>query len=227
MQKISLLGIELKDRSKRESLLLVDKFIKQGAVNTIIYMEQQFLASAGDRPCLVKQIENTDITLWDDSEFAQIGGVSNKMRHREVENREFLGEFLKKLSKQECTVLLLAKTSDKAEKLKSDILELEPELMIVGIESMENMENCSIEQQINQMNQLAPIVVIARMSLQEQYKWLNEASYMMNAKIWFGMPESMLLVQKRQRLFRKVKNKVVTKLFRRKVEKYKETNASE
>ena len=220
MKNINLLGMKLQDRYARESLMLADRFIKKGAARILLYLTTAALLEAAKNEGEKEWIEAADATLWGDTKILEAAEVTAKVRYKEVEEKEFLNSFLRKMAKNHTAILVLSDTEEHAQGLKSELIEMQNGITVVGTMAISDIVG-SQENLINEINMIAPIVIMARMPFAMQQKWLQSSRQYMNAGIWFGMPEDFNCVNKKEMPVEKVGKRILNVLFSRKVNKYK------
>ena len=97
MREIKILGLNLRDYTVRETLHLVDQYLKSGVLNTIEYVSAQMIMSAEKDSRQKEWLESMDILVYCDSDIIRAANVTSRSRLKEIENNSFLKEFLKKL----------------------------------------------------------------------------------------------------------------------------------
>ena len=220
MKNINLLGMKLKDRYARESLMLADRFIKKGAARIILYLTTAALLEAARNEGEEEWIEAADVTLWGDTKILEAAEITAKVRYNEVAEKEFLNSFLRKMAKNHTAILVLSDTEEHAQGLKSELIEMQNGITIVGTMAIHDIIEGQ-EKLINEINMIAPIVIIVRMPFSMQRGWLKNSRQYMNAGIWLGMPEDFSCVNKKELPVEKVSKRILNVLFSRKVNKYK------
>lgn len=220
MKNINLLGMKLQDRYARESLMLAERFIKKGAARVILYLTTAALLEAAKNDGEKEWIEAADATLWGDTKILEAAEISAKARYNEVEEKEFLNNFLRKMAKNHTAILVISNTEAHAQGLKSELIEMQNGITVVGTMAINDIVG-SQENLINEINMIAPIVIIARMPFSMQQRWLENSRQYMNAGIWLGMPEDFSCVNKKEMPVEKVGKRILNVLFSRKVNKYK------
>ena len=220
MKNINLLGMKLQDRYARESLMLAERFIKKGAARVILYLTTAALLDAAKNDGEKEWIEAADATLWGDTKILEAAEISAKARYNEVEEKEFLNNFLRKMAKNHTAILVISDTEAHAQGLKSELIEMQNGITVVGTMAINDIVG-SQENLINEINMIAPIVIIARMPFSMQQRWLENSRQYMNAGIWLGMPEDFSGVNKKEMPVEKVGKRILNVLFSRKVNKYK------
>lgn len=220
MKNINLLGMKLQDRYARESLMLTDRFIRKGAARIILYLTTGALLEAAKNEGEKEWIEAADATLWGDTKILEAAEITAKIRYNEVAEKEFLNSFLRKMAKNHTAILVISDTEEHAQGLKSELVEMQNGITVVGTMAIHDIVG-SQEDLINEINMIAPIVIIVRMPFSMQLRWLKSSRQYMNAGIWLGMPEDFSCVNKKEMPVEKVGKRILDVLFSRKVNKYK------
>lgn len=220
MKKINLLGINLQDRYVKESLNVAEGFLQEGAVHTILYITIPVLMELTKNETCKEWVEAADLTLWGDTEILKAAEITARSRYREVTEKEFLKNFLRKLAGTHKSVLVLADSEEHANQLKQELLELQEGVVVVGTMAISGTEELQ-EGVINEINMIAPVVTIARMPFSAQQKWLEQTKPYMNTGIWIGLPEHMSCVRKKEMPHKKMGRQILNALFSRQVNKYK------
>lgn len=220
MKNIDLLGIKLNDRTAGESLFLSYRFLNEGSFHTILYLTTAVFLEAVKNEEEKEWIASADLTLWGDTEILKAVEVTSRGRYREVREREFLQSFLKGIAKTHKSVLVLSDTEERAEILKQELLKLQDGITVVKTmmipATMENRENI-----INEINMVAPTVIMARMPFSLQRRWLAQSKPYMNAVIWIGFPEHLSCIQKKEMPIARLGKQLLNVIFHRQVSRYK------
>ena len=75
MQNLNILGVALTDYSLKESLFMLDGFIKGGGLKTILYLTTPMLIMAGEDAEEKAAIEAMDMTLCGDADILRVAGI--------------------------------------------------------------------------------------------------------------------------------------------------------
>ena len=121
MQKMDILGVALTDYSLRESLVMVDDYVRKRALNTILYVTTPMLILAGKDESEKARIESMDMTLCGDSDILRVAKIESKSRLYETENLVFLKEFLRRVVRLDKKVYLLSDSEEDIIKLKQEL----------------------------------------------------------------------------------------------------------
>lgn len=185
MKNIEVLGVKVQDASLRESLKISDGYLRNGALNTIIYLSSKLLVDAGSNEEQKNWIEKSDLTIYGDSTILKnIGSAEHRIK--EVQEDVYLSEFLKKIVRMRRSVFLLADTNERLSSLRKELTDYQENLNIIG-EYVMDFETVSFDRLMNEMNGYAPNVVISRVSYSEQARIMEESRKYLNANIWLGL----------------------------------------
>lgn len=220
MKKINLLGMKLKDRYAKEALMLTERFLKNGAVHIILYLTTAVLLEAAENEEEKEWIEAADATLWGDTKILEAAEITARGRYHEVQEKEFLNNFLRRIARSHKSVLVLSDTEEHAQSLKEEIATMQSGITVAGTMALQDTEE-NWEERINEINMIAPTVIMVRMPFPMQQKWLTQSRQYMNAGIWIGMPEDFSCVRKKEMPVEKMGRRILNVLLSRKVNKYK------
>lgn len=219
MREINVLGIRLKDYSLKEELKLMDVYLKNGAMNTVIYLNTRLMVEAGADEELKKWIEEADLTVCGDEEVIRQMGIASYGRLYDAENMMFLSESLRGLNAKKASLFIIADNEQNLAELKKDIDMLCPEISISGEGIFGNDGNVNA-QTINKINDLVPSMIILKMPFIFQKKLMNEGS-LINSEVVIGIPEDMN-ISRREGFYEKIIRRVYRKVFIRKITEYKQ-----
>ncbi len=226
MRHMQVLGVELKDYTVREAMRKADLYLRDSKVNTIAYITTQGLMAAEQSPELTAFLSNIDLTVAADADILKVAGIENRNRTKEIENDEFLEEFLKKLIRMRKRVYLLTGTQDQLQKLEECIRSYQENLKIVGRFSLDGLEKDE-DYLINEMNGVMPDVVISNISSPLRETFFENNHMKMNASIWLMLKDKVVHATSRRNIFWKLTDKLSRKLFRKKVEQYQNQEQEE
>lgn len=220
MREMKILGLNLRDYTVKESLRLTEQFMDSGALRTIMYISTQDLVKITKEPEKLEWLESLDMILWQSADILKTANILNWNRQREIENNEYLFEFLKRLAKEKRTIYLIADSTDADYGLMAKLLIIQGNLNIRGLNTFEAGDG----NLINGINDVAPDVIISMMPCEKQLEFVHENRKMINGKIWLGLQEGELGKPRHftlSRIFQKYYNKVL----RSRVNKYNQEKA--
>ena len=102
-------------------------------------------------------LEETDLMFCLEPDILEAAGIASPGRVREIEDRMFLREFLKRLARQHDKVYLLGDTDKQAQELQEMLLNAQENLNIVDVRGYEEFEY-QPQRLMNAMNEAAPKV---------------------------------------------------------------------
>ena len=191
MRRYSVLGISLMDVSAREGLRRAEHFLQTGALNTTSYINAQSLSMASRDEQVKEYLEETDLMFCLEPDILEAAGIASPGRVREIEDRMFLREFLKRLARQHDKVYLLGDTDKQAQELQEMLLNAQENLNIVDVRGYEEFEY-------------------------QPQRLMHSGRKFLNAELWVALPETKLKEKVRTTFWRKVRKKI----FQKKVNEY-------
>ena len=99
MKEIHILGVSIREYSLKESLAVTEDYLKNGAMNTVLFVSAKILLKAGENPELKEWIESMDMTVCAEPDILRAVDVATMSRVREVENNAYLKEVVRRLFK--------------------------------------------------------------------------------------------------------------------------------
>lgn len=219
MRQMQVLGVELQDYTVREAMRKTDSFLKDTKVSTIAYITARGLMAAEESPGLKTFLSNIDLTVAADTDILRAAGIENRNRTKEIENDEFMEEFLKKLVRGKRKVYLLTGTGEQLAALESCLMSYQDNLKIVGRFSLDELEKDE-DWLINEMNGQAPDVVISNISSPQRESFFENNHMKMNARIWLMLKDKVVHATQRRNIYWRVAEMLGRKLFHRKVVQY-------
>lgn len=219
MRHMQVLGVELQDYTVREAMRKTDAFMRDNKVSTIVYITTRGLMAAEGSEDLKVFLSNIDLTVAADSDILSAAGIANRNRVKEIENDEFMEEFLKKLVRGKRKVFLLTGTKEQLAALEECLKSYQQNLRIVGRFSLDALEK-EEDWLINEMNAQMPDVVISNIDSPQRESFFENNHMKMNARIWLMLKDKVVHATNRKSVFWKIGEFFSKKLFRRKVVQY-------
>ena len=219
MRKMQVLGIELQDHTVREAMKKTDAFLRDGKVSTIAYITMRGLMEAEgsqERPDFLREL---DLTVPADSDILRAAGIATRNRVREVDNDEFLTEFLRKIVRGRQTVYLLTSTQGQLQLLRDGLLSYQENLRIIGSYSLDELEQDD-DYLVNEINVETPNVLITNISSPQREAFFEANQMKLNVEVWLMLKDEVVHSNKHKGLFWILHDRVVRKLFKHKVVQY-------
>ncbi len=195
IKEITVAGIKLNNYTALENLTQIGKNIDNHVFTAIqeVYMRTLLLAQEDD---VVKAaIEMADVTVISEVGILDAVGETTILHKREIEKREFFFQLMKILERGNFTVYILGDEEGEVEQAVNYITEEFPRLDIVGTQLIEDTPGAA-EAAINEINLVAPKVIISVLSSPFQEKFLVENRAMLSSNIWYGMGSGKISGQK-------------------------------
>lgn len=220
MRKFSILGVSLSDYTAREALKLADRYLHSGALNTLTYITAQTLGQAAKNEQERALLEETDLTFCVEPDILEAAGIAGTGRVREIEERAFLREFLKRLGRQQEGIFILGDTLEQAQEFRELLLEQQENLRIVACRGYAEFD-AQRERLMNEINGVAPAVIISRMTWPVDLELMHAGRKFLNAEIWLSLPEKKFPGQSQPAFFTKIRKKI----FQKRVNEYNQEKA--
>lgn len=224
MKKIHILGVAIRDYTLKESLTLTDEYLKNGAMNTVLFVSAKMLLAAGGNPELKEWIESMDMTVCAETDILRAADMATMSRVREVENNSYLKEVVRRIFKNGQTVYLLTEKEEDIAELKAQLKQVGPPLKIVAENHLEAVEE-NMENLVNHMNDVAADVIISMIPFPKQEMIMAENKNYINSEVWFAlpMPEESYKSKGHTNFFHRMIQGLHFSKFKKKVINYKET----
>lgn len=223
---MQVLGVELQDYTVREAMRKTDVFLRDQKLNTIAYITTRGLMAAEESPELRTFLSNLDLTVAADSDILHAAGIENRNRIKEIENDEFMEEFLKKLVRGKRSVYLLTGTKEQLVALEECLKSYQHSLRIVGRFSLDELEK-EEDWLINEMNRLMTEVVISNISSPQRESFFENNHMKMNARIWLMLKDKVVHSTYKKNVLWHLADRISKSLFRRKVVQYQNQEQDE
>ena len=226
MQKFTILGITLYDYGAREALRNTDRFLGSGGLNTVAYISSAQIAWASRDEELKESVEQLDMTVCTEPDLLEAAGIAARSRIREIDEKVYLRELLRKLSRNRNSVYLLADTQPDLEVLEDLIQEYQGNLYIRGHGTYEAFGR-QPERLVNELNDVVPDAVISRMPWPMDIVLMKEYGQYVNARLWVSLPYGAVSWVQNPSFWARLKRKFHYRLFEKRVQEYnsKETGA--
>jgi N-acetylglucosaminyldiphosphoundecaprenol N-acetyl-beta-D-mannosaminyltransferase len=218
---MEVLGISLQDLTLRESMRKVEQFFRDGKVSTIALITMKGLIVAQDSPEIKKWMDSLDMTVATDADILHAAGINTRSRIHDVENNEFIAEFLKKLVRQHKSVYLLGQTESDLKKLEEELGVYQKDLEIIGRQTLEGL-NYDDDFVVNDINMKLPGVLISNLESPQRESFLENNHMKMNVSIWLMIRADHDLTQKKKKLAQRFYNRLMKQWFHLRLNRYQE-----
>ena len=186
IKEITVAGIKLHNYNVLENLTRITRNLEANVFTTIeeVYMKTFLLAKEDES---VKEVlESIDVTVIAETDILDAVGQATMLRRAEIERREFFFQFMKILERNGYTMYILGDDSKEVENAQQYIAESFPRMKVVGTQVLDK-ESGAEDKIINQINMIAPDVILSVFQSPVQEYFLMKYGKMLLAKIWYGI----------------------------------------
>lgn len=186
IREIIVAGIKLNNYSVYENLIKITKNFEANVFTTIeeIYMKTILLAKEDES---VKEVlESLDITVMAETDILDAVGEATILRRAEIERRDFFFQFMKITERGGHTVYVIGETEKEVAEACQYLGDEFPRMKIVGKTILDEIAGAE-DGIINDINLIAPDVVLSILPSPKQERFLKEYRQMFLAKIWYGL----------------------------------------
>lgn len=212
MRKMEVLGISLQDLTLRESMKKVEQFFRGGKVSTIALITMKGLIKAQDSPEIKNWMDSLDMTVVADADILHAAGINYRSRIHDVENGEFVAEFLKKLVRQKKKIYLLSQTEDQLKKMEEELVSFQENLLIAGRLAVDELEHDD-DFIVNDINLKTPGVLISNLDSPKRENFWKDNHMKLNVSIWLMIRADRELGKKDKSLVRQFYDSLMKKWF--------------
>lgn len=195
IKEIIVAGIKLNSYTALENLTQIGNRLDSNMFTAVqeVYMRTLLLAKEDER---VKQtLESLDATIIAENGIWDAAGENSSLRRREVEKREFFFQFMRILQRNKYVVLVVGETVEENIQTCEYIAAEFPRLNVIAQKSLEEYAGVE-EAMINDINLLAPDVIISVLPSPLQEHFLANHRAKMSTRIWYGVGSGRIAGQK-------------------------------
>lgn len=187
MKSISVLGVQLKDLSVRESLKLANVYLNSDSLSTMCFINTGLMLEARDSSEVKECIESMDMIMPTTADVVSAMGY----HEREIANNNYLREFLKKLSREKRKIFIVGRSEEEQVKIREALLALDERLVFFGCFSYVDQPGVD-DALINEINSVLPDVVISLLDSPVQEMLVSRTRQMVNARVWLMLKDENL-----------------------------------
>lgn len=187
MKKMDLAGVRIDDYNIREAMRKVEIYLNNESMNTVETITMNTIVAAGEDEEVRQCLEKMDLVIAGEKEILELAGVVSSQRIREVEDREFFYEFMKRAVRNHQTFFLLSQTEEEIRELDAFLQDLyDNRVQICGQYAFEDCLGDEADI-VNEINGVSPRIILSTLPTPEQEHFLHRHQGMFNAKIWYGI----------------------------------------
>lgn len=230
MTEKNILGVNLCLRTLREALSHSDFLMGNGPLGTIHYISTRMLIQASRQEEVKQLLENTDMLVCAETDILRAAGINSGSRLYEVENHLFLKELCRRIHRSRERFYLLSDTAENLGILTGILSDCLGELPLNTCQTLEQLQGdeelLSTEALANEINDVAPAIIISNLPFPYQLQLMYELKPFLNARLWLGLPSEAMLLKPSRFSFSAFR-KLWQKYFHKKVNHYQEMNSSD
>ena len=195
IKEITVAGIKLNSYTALENLIQIGNRLDKNVFTTVqeIYMRTLLLAKEDES--VKDAIENLDVTVIAENGVWDAAGENTTLRKREIEKREFFFQLMRILERNKYSVFVLGEQNQEVVETCEYIAEEFPRLKVIGQMALEDCVGAN-EGVINDINLLAPDVIVSVLPSPTQEKFLVEHKAMLSTRLWYGIGSGKIVGQK-------------------------------
>lgn len=178
-----------------ENLTQIGNNLDNHIFTTVEEVDMRTLLLAKEDEVVKKVIEELDVTVIAENGIWDAAGVNTSLRRREVERREFFFQLMHILERNKYSVFVLGDGVQELALTCEYIAEEFPRLNVVGAIALEECVGAD-EGIINDINLLAPDLVISILPAPRQEHFLAENKRMLSTRLWYGIGSGRIAGQK-------------------------------
>lgn len=186
IKTIDIAGIQLDNYTVRETLMMVESEMADHGFYTIEEVNMDTLMMVETDEVIREALESVGHTVIAEAGILDIAGANSYQRKREIEHRVFFYEMMKRIERNHKSLFLIGDTSEHTQQMHDQIMDLYPKCEFVGTAAMEDCLGAT-DAVINEMNSLAPDVIISILPSPLQERFLMENREKLLAGLWYGI----------------------------------------
>lgn len=195
IKEIVVAGIKLNSYTAIENLTQIGKRLDANVFTTVEEIDMKSLLLAKEDEAVKETIEALDITVIAENGVWDAVGENTTTRRREIEKREFFFQLMRILQRNHYSVFVLGESASEVTQSCEYIAEEFPRLQVIGAKAIEECVGAE-EGIINDINMLAPDVVLSVLPSPMQEHFLAEHKSMISTRMWYGIGSGKIVGQK-------------------------------
>lgn len=220
-KEYNVLGTSLHLYSVQEMMALVDKNMKENGLFVASYLSQEILARASDNEELRQCIEQIDLRIIGEKSILDAVGEEDKVRHRELQENEFMKAFLKRMAREKRSVFCLCDTEKDIEDLTGYLKNHYRDIYVADSYAMENWFG-EHDEIINEINGSGADVVLAVLESPFRETFVAQNRNKIGVSLWLSLGERQVEEYTEHHKTSFLWELFRQNMFKRKVNKYKD-----
>ena len=186
IKEIKVAGIKLYNYNVFENLARIAKNLEANVFTTIEEIDMKTILLAKEDESVKEVLESLDVTVFSEAGVLDAIGEATILRRAEIERREFFLQFMKIVEHSGYTVYIIGKDQKEIAAVSQYLADEFSRMKVSGLVALDEIdgEDYGI---INDINTLAPDIILSVLPSPIQEKFLKEYKPMLLAKIWYGV----------------------------------------
>ena len=195
IKELTVAGIKLNSYTALENLTKIGNKLDNHVFTTVeeIYMRTLLLAKEDET--VREVVEALDVTVIAENGVWDAVGENTSLRRREIEKREFFFQLMRILERNKYSIFVLGEDSQEIAQTCEYIAGEFPRLKVAGRIALSEC-NGTEEDIINDINTIAPDVIVSVLPSPMQEYFLANHKSMLSTRLWYGIGSGKIAGQK-------------------------------
>ena len=170
----------------RESMLQLESYMNSTVLNVIETISMKQLMLATENPVIAECVEKCDLSIIGEKEILAESGQVSVQRLREIKDKDFMHELIKRIVRNQRRVYLIAETRADIETMQNFFLEVNPKFSVTDSYALEECAG-DADDIVNEINSEMPDIVISALPSPVEEGFVLAHKDKIGAHIWYGL----------------------------------------
>lgn len=170
----------------RESMLQLESYMNSTVLNVIETITMKQLMLATENPVIAECVEKCDLSIIGEKEILAESGQVSVQRLREIKDKDFMHELIKRIVRNQRRVYLIAETRADIETMQNFFLEVNPKFSVTDSYALEECAG-DADDIVNEINSEMPDIVISALPSPVEEEFVLAHKDKIGAHIWYGL----------------------------------------
>lgn len=181
-------GVSLHLYSVQEMMALIDKHMKESGLYIVSYFSQEILEKVSNNEEFRECVEQIDFRIIGEKTILDAVGEDDRVRHRELQENEFMKAFLKRLAREKRSIFCLCDTQKDIDNLTGYLKNHYRDIRVADTYAMENWFG-EADEIINEMNGSGADVVLTVLESPFRETFVTQNRNKIGVSIWLNLGE--------------------------------------
>jgi len=186
IKQIDILGMRVDNYTVRESMLRLESYMNTTVLNVIETITMRQLMMAVENPVIREGLGVCDLTIIGEKEILAETGNVTVQRLREIKEKDFMQEFIKRIVRNQRRVYLIGMTQEDIQRAEQFLVKVNPKFTSVDNYALDECEG-DPDDIVNEINGEAPDVVISVLPSPYEEEFILEYKDKISANVWYGL----------------------------------------